>query len=197
MSLANKLDAWCKSPVGKKRMEDKLQEYRKNGVKTTAAGSSVMGEDRAERAAAKFMELLNRNALSCNLPASVMTHIQDMHAGKIIETSEGFELPIYFGGDLHRDSLENDVTEYDGIDNIVALFNNGYHASDYVYGWWDGHAPSGEAFGRAMSGSEDFAWVRSKKDREALRFIQQTIADFNGNYAADFDITAVAAEVYE
>lgn len=197
MSLASKLDAWCKSPTGKKRMEDKLLEYRKNGVKMTAAGSSVTGEDRAERAAAKFMELLNQNALSCSLPASVMAHIQDMHTGKIIETSDGFELPIYFGGDLHRDSLENDATEYDGIDNIVALFNNGYHASDYVYGWWDGHSASGEAIGRSLHYDEDFAWVRSRKDRDALRFIQQTITDFNGNYAADFDITAIAAEVYE
>lgn len=196
MSLASKLDAWCRSDAGKQRMQDKIREYRKDGTKTTAAGSSVMGEDRALKASAKFMELLHKNALACNLPASVMAHIQDMESGKIIELSDGwFMLPIYFGGDLHRDSLENDATSYDGIDNIVALFNNGYHASDYVYGWWNNHSPTGAAIGHS-SYQDDFAWVRSRKDRDALRFIQQTIADFNGNYAADLDVTAVAADIY-
>lgn len=32
--------------------------------------------------------------------------------------------------------------------------------------------------------------------REPLHFIQQTISDFNGNYGADYDVTAVAADIY-
>lgn len=32
--------------------------------------------------------------------------------------------------------------------------------------------------------------------REPLHFIQQTISDFNGNYGVDYDVTAVAADIY-
>ena len=48
------------------------------------------------------------------------------------------------------------------------------------------------------SGTDNDAWVRSKKDREPLKFIQQAIRDFNGNYGSEFDVTAViAADIYE
>ena len=44
----------------------------------------------------------------------------------------------------------------------------------------------------------DYAWVRSKKERDALKFIQQAIQDFNGNYGSEFNVTAVvAADIYE
>ena len=195
MSLESKLAAYFKSPASKKKINAKIHEYHSSGEKRTASGSSIVPEDRMAHASAKFMELLHQNAMACNLPASVMQHIEDMASVRPIPTKDGFELPIFFGGDLHRDSLENDDTSYDGIDNIVALFNNGYHASDYVYGWWDNHSPSGAALGRSLY-KDDYAWVRSVKDREALRFIQQTIADFNGNYGADYDVTAVAANIY-
>lgn len=187
--------AYLKSADAKKKIDAKICEYHSSGEKSTANGSSLVPEDRMIHASAKFMELLHQNALACNLPASVIQHIDDMTSASPIQTKDGFELPISFGGDLHRDSLENDDTSYDGIDNIVALFNNGYHASNYVYGWWNNHSPSGSALGHSLY-KDDYAWVRSVKDREALRFIQQTIADFNGNYGADYDVMAVAAHIY-
>ena len=196
MSLQSKLTAYFNSPAAKKKIDAKIQEYHSSGAARTASGVSIAPEDRMMRASAKFMELLHKNALACDLPASVIKHIEDMASASPVHTKDGFELPIWFGGDLHRDSLENDSTSYDGIDNIVALFNNGYNASDYVYGWWDNHSPTGSALGHSLMGNEDFAWVRSKKDREPLHFIQQTIADFNGNYGADYDVTAVAADIY-
>ena len=166
MSLSSKLNAWIKSPQGQARLQSKLEEYNRNGVKETAAGDSVM------------------------------KHIDGMSSSGIIQTGDGFEIPLYFEGDLHRDSLENDLG-YSGIDNIVALFNNGYHAQNYVYGWWDNHSPSGEAVGRSLY-NDDYAWVRSKKERDALKFIQQAINDFNGNYGSEYNITAViAADIYE
>ena len=78
----------------------------------------------------------------------------------------------------------------------MALLNNGAHAKDYVYGWWNNHSPSGSAFARSMP-NDDFAWVRSKKDRDALHFIQQAVNDFNGNYGAEYNVTAEAGEAYQ
>lgn len=134
-------------------------------------------------------------AASYDLPESVMKHIAGMSSENYIQTKDGFEIPLYFAGDLHRDSLENDLG-YGGINNIVALFNNGYTASNHVYGWWNGHTSTGESVTRS-NGGDNFAWVRSKIERPALRFIQQAISDFNGNYGAEYDVTAVAAEIYE
>lgn len=177
MSLSSKLNAWIRSPQGQARLQEKMAEYTRDGVEKTAAGDSIVPEKRGWEAAAKFIQVLQMTAKSYDLPESVMKHIDEMDSGSIIRIGDGFEVPLYFGGDLHRDSLENDATSYGGIDNIVALFNNGYHASNYVYGWWDGHSPSGEAIGRSLH-NEDFAWVRSKKSvrRSSLSSRQSVIS---------------------
>lgn len=79
----------------------------------------------------------------------------------------------------------------------VLLVWDVYHAQNYVYGWWDNHSPSGAAIGHSLY-NDNYAWVRSKKERDALKFIQQAISDFNGNYGSEYNITAViAADIYE
>lgn len=197
MSLSSKLNAWIKSPKGQARIQEKLEEYTRNGVEKTAAGDSVIPEVQIHKAAAKFIEILRMTAQSYNLPESVMQHIWGMESGHIIQTKDGFEIPLYFSGDLHRDSLENDLG-YGGVSNIVALFNNGYHAQNYTYGWWEGHGASTAETSMRSGGDGDYAWVRSKKERDALKFIQQAIQDFNGNYGSEFNVTAiVAADIYE
>ena len=196
MSIGSKLSAWCKSPQGQARIQKKLEEYVRDGVQKTAAGDTVMSEVRMNQIAAKFIEVLQMTARSYALPESVMEHIDGMHSGTVIQTKDGFEIPLFFYGALHRDSLENEM-DYGGISNIVALFNNGYHASNYVYGWWNGHSATGASVAYSMY-NDGFAWVRSKKERDALKFIQQAISDFNGNYGSEFNITAiVAADIYE
>lgn len=204
MSLQSKLDAYLRSTAAKKKIDAKMSEYYDSGAKHTASGASLVPEDRMMKASAKFMELLYKNALACDLPESVIKHIRDMCSVSPIQTTDGFELPLFLSGDLHRDSLDDGwgvgSNGYNGIDNIVALFNNGYTASNHVYGWWYGHRGTTPEV-RFRSGDLGFgdvgdAWVRSKISREPLHFIQQTIADFNGNYGADYDVTAVAADIY-
>lgn len=107
---------------------------------------------------------------------------------------------VYFEDNLRRESLDDGINGYtgEGIDNIVALFNNGYHASDYVYGWWDGHQATASTLFRSGSDIKaNYAWVRSQKDREGLHFIQQAVDDFNGNYGAEYHVTATAGDVYQ
>lgn len=192
----NKVSAYAKSSAGKEKMSKCIRQYADSGVKQTAAGDKILTEDAMWEAVSKFLYVMRVTAAEYDLPESVMAHINSMESsGRITETPDGFEVYLYFGGDLHRDSLENDLG-YDGIDNIVALFNNGYHAKNYVYGWWNGHRATGD--GALRSGVDtDFAWVRSKKEREPLRFIQQAVMDFNANYGAEYGVTAVAGTAYE
>ena len=77
MSLSSKLNAWIKSPQGQSRLQNKLEEYNRNGVKKTAAGDSVIPETRIYEAAAKFIQVLQMTAKSYDLPDSVMNYNSD------------------------------------------------------------------------------------------------------------------------
>lgn len=194
----SKVGAYSRSVEGKLRMKERINKYVSDGQSRTAGGGKVMTEDDMYRAAYKMMDVLKQTAKESDLPPSVMQHILTMDCSKPYKMPDGhMEIWIYFGGDMHRESLEDGDGGHtgEGVNNIVALFNNGAHASDYVYGWWNNHSPTGEALTRS-SHVDGFAWVRSKKDREALHFIQQAVGDFNGNYGSDFNVTAVAGDDY-
>lgn len=198
-SLMKKLNAWASMPEGKKKMSGKISALASvSGRATTAAGSKVRTEADMHEAVAKFIDILQRNAKEANLPDSVMEHFDKLMASRPIVFPDGSTMIlITFGGDLHRDSLENDLG-YEGVDNIVALFNNGYKANATVYGWWNGHRPTGSAVAFSSGAlDEDYAWVPSKAERRPLRFIQQAVADFNGNYGSDYDAEAVAGSDYK
>lgn len=195
-SIMSKVSAYAQSSAGKEKMNKRIQQYVSSGVKQTAAGGKILTEDKMWEAVSKFLYVMRVTAAEYGLPESVMEHINGLEsAGQIRKTPDGYEIALYFEGDLHRDSLDNDLG-YEGVDNIVALFNNGYHARNYVYGWWDGHKATGDGVLRSGVGT-DFAWVRSKKEREPLHFIQQAVHDFNANYGADYGVTAVAGTAYE
>lgn len=195
-SIMDKVSAYAKSSTGKEKMNRCIHQYVGSGVKQTAAGDRVPTEDMMWEAVSKFLYVMRVTAAEYDLPESVMAHINGLESvGQIRQTPDGYEIALFFEGDLHRDSLENDLG-YEGVENIVALFNNGYHAKNYVYGWWNGHRATGD--GVLRSGADnDFAWVRSKKEREPLHFIQQAVQDFNANYGADYGVTAVAGTIYE
>lgn len=161
-------------------MKGVIEKYAKEGRDVTAAGDRLVSDKTMWEAAVKFIDIMKQTARSFDLPESVMAHIENMYSGSIVQTPRGYEVPLYFWGDLHRDSLENDLG-YNGVDNIVALFNNGYHARNYVYGRWSSHDIT----------------VRSKKERDALRFIQQAVRNFNNSYGSKYNVTAVAGTAYE
>lgn len=195
-SIMKKVEAYGRTANGKLKMKECIEKYSADGVGKTAAGDKIMTEVDMHTAAAKMVHVLQTTAQSYALPASIMKHFDNLECSEIYKMPDGSStIYIYFGGDLHRDSLYPDGYE-DGVSNIVALLNNGYHAKNYVYGDWDGHSPTGES--RFDNRSIDTsAYIRSRKDREGLQFIQQAVRDFNGNYGSDYNVTAVAGEDYE
>lgn len=194
-SIMRKVNAYGRSVNGKLRMKERIEKYAADGVNKTAAGDKVITETEMYKAAARLISVLQSNARSYDLPASVMRHFDSLHSSDIYKLPDGTSvIYIYFGGDLHRDSLYSEG--YDGVDNIVALLNNGYHAKNYVYGWWERHSPSGDNGYRSGGFDQTDAWIRSRKDRTGLGFIQQAVQDFNGNYGADYNVTAIASDDY-
>lgn len=88
-----------------------------------------------------------------------------------------YMIPIWFDGDLHRDSL--DPYYYNGVDNIVALLNNGYKAGNAIYGIWSGHG-------------DDNIW--SLQQRAGAGFIQNAVRSFMGNYASDYGFCTIRVD---
>jgi len=197
----SKVGAYSRSVSGKLRMKECIDKYAADGKNKTAGGGKVMTESDMWEAGAKLIRILQETARGCDLPQSVMKHFLSLECSKPHRMPDGSTVMyVYFEDDLSRDSLEGGANGYtgEGINNIVALLNNGAHASDYVYGWWNGHKPTGEAvFRSGIHLNEDYAWIRSQKDREGLHFIQQAVEDFNGNYGADYNVTATAGDDYQ
>lgn len=190
----SKVGAYSRSVEGKLRMKERINKYVSDGQSKTAGGGKIMTEDDMYRAAYKMMDVLKQTAKESDLPPSVMQHILTMDCSKPYKMPDGhMEIWIYFGGDMHRESLvRKDGKQSGGINNIVALLNNGTDDETTVYGSWKGHEP----VGTVKAGPDGYAWVKGENPRTALRFIQQAVGDFNGNYGSDFNVTAVAGDDY-
>ena len=157
---------------------------RKNGVGQTQGGSKLLTAAEAEWLASQFIAILRSKA--SGLPESVAAHFASLDHGGASEFAEGFfTVPIYFGDDLSRPSLFDVFTDAptgEGIDNIVALFNNGANASGRVFGFWDGH---------------DLGPVWSVPTRPALGFMQAAKSDFEGAYGGAYGAYIILGGDYD
>jgi hypothetical protein len=164
-----------------------LQRYLKTSAEKGAIKEyqSRMVESRATELALELIRMVQSR-----LPHSISEVGDALFYSELTpKAGGGGEIAIYFDPEaLRRDSLQSE--KYDGIDNIVAMFNNGYRADGYVYGPWRGHSPT-EGI------TEDYAWVWSKKEREALHFMQDAIEEFNSKYKDKYGATAVLGDNYK
>lgn len=190
-AIMSKVDAFSKTPEGKRRIKERLETYRRDGRSTTAAGGKIVTESMMAEAADKMIACLQNAARSCGvqesdtresvMPGSVMDHFDSLkHSEPVRQPDGSYSVAIYFEDNLHRDSLQPD--RYGGVDNIVAVLNNGYDYNPkiwYVEGEWHG------------------AQVHAKPERIGLRFIQQAVSDFNTNYGSKYGATAFEGAAYE
>lgn len=184
-SIMAKLNQYASSSAGKKKMKDCIQTARDTGTRL-ASGAAVPGRKEMCQMAEMLIGIIRDR-----LPESIAAVGDTLTYSQPKKLADGsYEIQISFDESaLFRPSLDTGgETNYDGIKNIVALFNNGYSAKDYLYGWWENHHPTGEAFGRSSPG-DNFAWVRSRKDREALLFMQAAEDEFNIMYGAEYNVT--------
>lgn len=179
-SIMDKVSAYSRSVNGKLRMRECIQKYANEGKGKTGAGDKIITEKDMYTAADKMISVLRSTAQSYALPASVLSHFDSLDYSSIFERSDGSSvIYIYFMDDLHRDSLA--PKDYSGIDNIVALINNGYGEHPNmakVWGEWHG------------------VRIHGLTQRTGLHFIQQAVQDFNANYGSDYNVTATAGDEY-
>lgn len=186
-SIMAKVEEFAKSERGKKMIDEKLAEYMKKGKKKTNAGSVIISEAVMEQCAKDLIKLLTSKARSHasmsgngdGIPPSVLAHFSSLTYSKPIRVNDNtFKIIIQFTDDLSRPSLDPGM--YGGINNIVALFNNGYRARESIYGWWDSHSK--------------YTWSRT--NREGLRFMQDAMAEFNSSYGPKYNTTAELSGEY-
>lgn len=200
-SIMGKVEAWSKTEEGKRRINEVIERYRKEGRTKTAAGSDIPTVKRMEEAANKLIETLRSYACDLQESAdSVKKHFDSLYPSAPIKRNDGKTvIYVYFRDDLSRDSLEDGDggRTGEGAENIVAVLNNGARAEDFAYGWWDGHDPTGYALDRSGGDLKPgYAWVRSKKNREGLHFINKAVDEFNKKYGAQYHVTADAGDTY-
>lgn len=195
-SIVSKVSKYATSKDGKKRINDVSKKYREEGKTKTEGGSEILTKARMAELATELISILKTTAASYDLDASVMKHFDSLDYIFQDLGDDKFECYIYFNDNLSRPSLENDYKQWGGINNIVALFNNGYVASAPKYGWWNGHTPSGESVCRSGVGSAN-AYIQGTQARPSLRFMQSAIEDFYSKYAKRYAMTVALDDDYD
>lgn len=183
-SVLAKVDDWEESDKGRKRMKKTLDNYVRNNVGKTQAGSPVLTRKAMIDYGNKLIQAIQNTALSCDLPDSVAAHFSSLKRGKTTILPDGsYVMEISFTDDITRESLE--PQRYGGVRNIVAIFNNGYPADagrseaiSNVYGWWHGN------------------YIHALGARQGLHFMQTAVDDFNQTYGSQFGIHATVGEIY-
>lgn len=155
-------------------------------ISTGAEHSIIIGG--ASMAAAKFIEVLQNEIRSLGAgggyangklggtAVDALTHLEHGSVQKIGKNK--YLIEVWFADDLHRDSLA--PNEYDGVENIAALLNNGYSAGNTVYGIWHGNQTA------------------SLTQRDGAHFIESAVHNYMANYASEYGVINIeVADIYK
>jgi len=175
-SIMSKLNAYVKTQEGQKKMDDKIQAYRKGADPRVAAtgktygGGSIMNEKEMISAAKELIAMVRSAAATAGLPLSVMEHIESLdYTMPFINADGSASIQIYMSDNPHRDSLM--PQKYGGVENIVAIFNSGYSADGRVYGMWHGKK------------------IASLEQRQGSFFMQKAVNAFEAKYGSKYDVS--------
>ena len=184
-AINSKLNAYAKSSVGKACMAETIQNYIRdeNWSVTrsgkTQAGDRIITQQEMRDVARELIFYIKQFAADCDLPASVMEHIESFDISTASESEGFYYVGISMEDNPKRESVQPE--KYDGVHNIVALFNTGYSASGRIYGYW-----------RTAD-----AEIWTLKNREGLNFMQRAIDRFNSTYAEEYNVTVFLSSEYE
>ncbi len=180
-SIEAKVKAFSETSDGKERMQQAVRTMKKSGKSHTSSGYELLSEERMRILANELLDMIRMEAASSGLPGSVMFHFDSLTYAVAGSLDGDVEFHVYFEDDMSRPSLVPDL--YDGIDNIVALFNNGYVASDRVYGYWSSYT-----YGTRK--------VASRQYRQGAAFIQSAVESFLNKYAGRYNVTIEIGDEY-
>ncbi len=167
-AITEKVEAYLKSAQGKKKMQDKVDQYIDKDVRTSQAGSKIITIQLANQMAHELCDMINSNAAASGLAPGVLAHVQ---SATVISAQKGYMGSIKAGisfrdADMSRPSEIPQI--YGGVDNIVAMFEFGWNAKAPLYGYW----------------SIVHDYVHTRQFQPGLHFIQNAVSEFNAKYAS-------------
>lgn len=162
--------AKAKACTNTSQFQQKVQQktdalIREGGVAQTSSGRMVTISG-MQMAAAKFIEVLQNEIASSGIAIADAISLTRSDPYKV--GTNKYQIQVSFTGDLHRDSLVPE--KYGGVDNIIALFNNGYSAGNTVYGIWHGEQ------------------IASLPTRPGIHFIASAVRNYMANYASEYGV---------
>ena len=185
--ILDKLRAWAETDAGKQKTKDALQSISSNGKKLSN-GQKIPTQEEMSRMARDLTRMIQKR-IPEELAKSRVSPPSLSYSSPTQNADGSFSIALTFDpASVHRDSLYEDGYP-DGVDNIVALFNCGWHAKDYAYGYW------GVDMGRNVGTM--YYNVRSRKDREPLYFMQDAVNEFNSKYSKKYNVFVTLSNKYE
>lgn len=171
-SILAKAKAHMGSNVGQSKVDNVVNKVMLGNIRLQSGGTTHTPEE----AAAKFIEVLQSSIGSAGLSEGAIDAVSNIEHGSAHSVGHNtYIIGVYFVGDMTRPSL--DEAKYGGINDIVALFNNGVdHTMRPVHGLWHGKE----------------TWSRTVIP--GTHFIEQAVTDFMGNYASEYNVTNISVE---
>ena len=174
-AINRKVSAFSKSAAGQKVVKEVLLAKIESGISLCKITGNPIDEAKMIEAANKMKSILIQH--STGLPSSVQAIVSNIGIGPLTKAGDGrYTITLGFQGNFTRPSLV--PSKYGYVSNIVALFNNGYHASNQVIGEWHGQT------------------VASRQERSGTHFVNQAVATFNSTCGAQYNATAEASGEY-
>lgn len=171
-SILAKAKSHMGSNSGQNKVNNVVQKVMLGNIRLQSGGSAHTPEE----AASKFIEVLRSSISSAGMSEGAIEAVSNIEHGSAHSIgNNAYIVSVYFVGDMNRPSL--DESKYGGINDIVALFNNGVdHTMRPVHGLWHGKE----------------TWSRTVIP--GTHFIEQAVTDFMGNYASEYNVTNISVE---
>lgn len=161
----------CIKPGGSayRRYQKFLDKEMLGDMRVESGASSHTPQEAAE----KFIEVLRKTIRDSGLSENVKLAISEFEYTSPYKLSDGtYKITVYFDEDLSRPSL--DEKKYGRIKSLADLYNDGVnHTMHTVRGVWHGK----ETLSRTKISGE--------------HFMEQAIADFMGNYGAEYGVSDI------
>lgn len=174
-----KVQTFMDSKKGRQLMSEAVDKIILGNI--SVASKQGSGSNNVTAAAQEFINVLQKeiqNSVGLNYAsgqigqeaAAVFSNLEFGSPKKVEECI--YNIPIYFIGNLHRDSVYKEGYP-EGVENIIALLNAGYHADNYVIGNW--HRKQ----------------IRTVKDRTGAHFIDNAVRVFMDGYATQYNVVDI------
>lgn len=201
-SVLGKVNSYMKSEECNKKVKSYISDCASKGVKSTPSGAPVLTKETIEEVSNLFLKMYYESANqfipdmsitgSGKGAFSVAQNMKEMTMLEIEFNPDSSRQVVTLGfpddSILHRNSLyyrdrfNNQIRRTGGgIDNILALFNNGYSTGEItqVSGYWERHE------------HEHKGKIRSRKYFYGYNFMSEVIEEFNSTYGAMYNCKAI------